>query len=273
MTRLSFAVLLAMTPIPVFGGQPPHPPADANDLALEVAALQTIHHLNLTVPQLQMLAQFRKDNPLKDRNRDAARIGPEYRKALVSLRDAYARNDPAKIAECAEKHDALAEKENPDLDDAVYATELTRRKTTEVIRQLSARQAAGYYGFFSEDWKGPGELLSDALQNGRKAADADWASLRERTADDVAWLLAGCDDDTFKDARAKVVAFLDRARKLSDSEFKSQQVKREQAIQSLVAKVGPIEVLRHSLERDIAELLTNPRLGAAIEARLAHAKK
>lgn len=271
MTRVLFASLLVIAPAPAPAA--PTPPADANDLALDVAALQIIHHLNLSAAQLQTLAQFGKANPPRDRKRDAAKLSPEYRKALDALREAYARNDSAAIGPAAEKLDALAEKENPELDDLVVATDAARRKTPEVVRHLSPRQVAGYFGYFSDEWKGPAELLAEALQTGRKGPATDWPALRERTADDVAWLLAGCDDDALKDARAKAVAYLDRAHKLSDDEFKSQQPKREQAVHALVGKIGPVEVLRHALERDVAELLSNPRLGAALEARLAHAKK
>ena len=57
-------------------------------------------------------------------------------------------------------------------------------------------------------------------------------------------------------------------RALKDDEFKKERPELEKTARQIVGEVGPLDVLRHAVERSLADLLSNPRLAAAIDARL-----
>ncbi len=52
-----------------------------------------------------------------------------------------------------------------------------------------------------------------------------------------------------------------------NAEFKAQRDDLDKEARKVVGDVGPTDVIRHYMERALAELLSNPRLGAAVEAR------
>ena len=59
---------------------------------------------------------------------------------------------------------------------------------------------------------------------------------------------------------------------LKEEDFKAQRKELEADATKLVGDLGTMDVLRRVVEHGVAELLSNPRLGAAVEARLKKAK-
>jgi hypothetical protein len=59
-----------------------------------------------------------------------------------------------------------------------------------------------------------------------------------------------------------------QVRALTEEEFKAQRPELEKMARAIVGDLSPLDVLRHALVQDLAELLSNPRLAAAIDARL-----
>ena len=55
---------------------------------------------------------------------------------------------------------------------------------------------------------------------------------------------------------------------LDDKAFETGRDDLEKSARELATKVGPTDVVRHYLERTVAEVLSNPRLAASIEMRL-----
>ncbi len=66
----------------------------------------------------------------------------------------------------------------------------------------------------------------------------------------------------------KAQAGMKLARALKDEEFKAERPELEKMAGEIVGNLSPLDVLRHVLAQDLAELLSNPRLVAAIDARL-----
>ena len=92
-------------------------------------------------------------------------------------------------------------------------------------------------------------------------------------ADDVALALAGLDPEKDAKISAQVTSWLDRVRLLSPEEFRMRAAELRQDAKTLVGEVDPLDVVRHYLLRDMAELLANPLLPAAIEGRVKFAKE
>ena len=138
---------------------------------------------------------------------------------------------------------------------------------------MTARQVARSLATYSDDWKEPAEIIQSALKTGRNLDGDEWAALRDDAADDVAWLLAGADAEGTADVRARATCLLDQAHKTSGKEAKGKKFDLEKSVKQLIGKIGPLRMLQNALERDLAELLSNPRTAPAIQALLAARKK
>ena len=98
--------------------------------------------------------------------------------------------------------------------------------------------------------------------------DKEWKQLRVDVSEEVGNLTAGLDADKASKISDQVVQLLIQARGLKDDEFKKQQAELEKSARQIIGNVGALDVVRHVLERSLAELLSNPRLAMAIDARL-----
>jgi hypothetical protein len=239
------------------------PPSDLNSLSMEVAALQTLDQLAPSSAQLKLLEALAKTTGDR-RKRKAVKAAPALPKLLLEMREALLRGNENRIDEVGEKLAAAAE--SVKLDDEVILTEASRKPARLLLARLSPRQAAGMIAALGEEWKGPATRIRDALRAGRKLSAAEWKALRDEAADDVAWLVAGA-SPTAGEVRDKASALLDKARK-ADKSFDLTK-----AVAGLVGRVGPVRMLQNALERELAELLSNPRLGHAARALLAGRKK
>src|SRR5438132_320281 len=77
-------------------------PDDPQALSLEVVALQSLHRLDLTVPQLENLLRLSKGAASTPRSQGATKVSPAFVKTLKALRDALLRDDE-RVDELKEK--------------------------------------------------------------------------------------------------------------------------------------------------------------------------
>ena len=159
------------------------------------------------------------------------------------------------------------------MDDFTEISDAARREAPALLRRFSARQAAGFLADFAENFPDPVEMLTGAFAEVRKLSRREWGAMRDDVAEQVGWLVAGLDEQAEEKAREQAAALITRARQLKDAELKKQRPELEKAARELAGKVGPTDVHRHFLEHALAEVLSNPRLAAAAEARLKQLKK
>lgn len=238
---------------------------DINNIYLEVTALETMNHFKLTRPQLEQLRKLAASMARKAA--PALEVGDEFHKALAELRDALIDDNEARVAALTAALDEVREKENPEFADIEITAEASKR-TPEVLHGLGARQVMGYLSDFSEEFPDPRDKIDEAFDEIRNLKGKEWEELRDETAGQVAWLIAGLDAVAESRVRQRVVALLNRVHPMKDEEFSAKQEELSKQVDDIVGKVGPIEVIRHFTERSVAELLSNPRLKAAVEARL-----
>lgn len=240
-----------------------------NDLSMELNALRALHHLRITPEQLKMLKKLVAETSPRAGPRQMAQVSEEVAKTFLQLHAAYADGtDDERISDLEEKLDELLKREAPELDDGVEITDAARQRAAEVLHQLSARQVAGYIAMYGEDFPDPLELLRGALSRVRPLGPKEWKQLREELSEEVGRLVAGLDTNQAGRVGDKVVQLLIQVRALTDDEFKAQRTELENAARQIVGKVGPVEILRHQIEYALAELLSNPRLEAALTLRL-----
>jgi hypothetical protein len=240
--------------------------ASLTEFSLEVQALLFLHKFDLTPQQMGALRKVALTTASKE---VAPSKGSEQmRKILSDLRDALLKDqrDDGQIADLEQRMDDW--KENEDVDDDVEITIAARRRAPEVLCLLTPRQVTNYLNEFADTLPDPLERLLEALDKVTTLNDDEWKELREDIVEEVSWLMGGLDKKKAKLVGDKVDQWLVQVRFLKDRDFTKRRAELEAAARRFVAQVPPTAVLHHIAERGVAEMLSNPRLIAAIDARL-----
>jgi len=238
--------------------------ARAANLEMEVQALNRLHDLEVTQEQLKDLKKLAaKVTPAKAPQQ--GKTPPAYVSALAALRGALASDDEAKIADAQDKVDQLRDEQEIDPQTDVKATDSARRQAAAVLNLATASQIANYISERSDEVPDPVATLMDALDELR---DGDYEALKAEASSQVAVLLAGFDPADQEPIRKKAADWLDRAKAMSDDQLKRNRGQLEQSARAIVGQIDPVLQLRHWLEQEIAELLSNPELPAALTARI-----
>lgn len=263
---LCFLFAISSTPI---GSCSNERPLNDNDLALEVAVLQTLHRFDLTESQLQLLLKWAPETALPMEARPAAKVKPALRQAMLDLRTALiAAEDSERIAELAAKVDELRSEEGVELDDSIEITETARERTPDLLRRLSARQVGLFIAAYGGEFPDPLEILTEGLEDARAVEGEEWKLFRESISADVGRLVGGLNENRASEVTDKVIQFLIRVRALSDKQFEKQRARLEKEAAEIVAVAGPLEVIQNEVQLALADLLSNPRLEPALKARL-----
>jgi hypothetical protein len=240
-----------------------------SNLSMEVTALQTLRVLRLTPDQLRALRKLAHETAQTERTHKAVTASRDYRKLLAQLHAALVEDeDDDKIDDLADQLMELREAEEPELDDAVDVTDAARKHAHEVFVKLTARQLACYLAAYGEDFPDPVEILRQSLRELRDLQGDDYTELRDDVAEQIALLTAGLDEARAKPIRERVVKWLDHAHGMTDEQFKARRADLETAATKTVGKVSSMRIVRNVIERDLAELLSNPRLARALDVRL-----
>lgn len=244
------------------------PAARAGTLELQVAALTTLNDLDLSPEQMRALRKLSQGAAGKPIAVNSARLTDDYRAALTSLRDALVADDDEKIADAEDKVDQIRDDEEIDPESDVEMSDSARKVAPEALKILTTSQIAAYLGEHADDVPSPLETMLDALDDCRGTSAADFNGLRSEAADQVALLVAGLDPKAAKPVADKVSEWLDKARTMSDRDFKAKSGELNESARQIVAGYDPVEGLRHWMEGEMADLLSNPQTRWALNARL-----
>src|SRR4051812_11299590 len=88
--------------------------------------------------------------------------------------------------------------------------------------------------------RGANIRLTQAVEQGRKLSNEEWKEVRDETADDIAWLLAGADLTAAREMKAKVIPLLDKARKVPEKEWKTRKSEIEVQMTRLAGRISPV---------------------------------
>jgi hypothetical protein len=266
---------LSMTAVLALGssarGEEPKssPPSTLNQLILEVSALQILHNLNATPTQLQQLRKLAKETKSKETDLKPGKSSDKFRAILSEMHQALLENkSPEQIDKLSEKLDSLREEEKPELEDDVDLTESARKLAPEALRLLGAPQVAAYLSGLVGDIGDPRARLVESLDQVRTMSHDQWTEFRGNFGDEIGRLVAGVDGEKSEKISDEVVQLLIVARSLKEAEFKTQRPDLEKTALKIVGDLGPFQVLQNVMENVMATLLSNPRLSAAIDARL-----
>jgi hypothetical protein len=245
----------------------PPPPQDLSPLHLEVTALEMLYQFQFTRPQLEQLAKLAPKTASEMPRPRLIEASDDYVKALKALHAALVENEDDQIAEASAAMEKERAAESPDFDE-VEITPAARKGVPELLARLSDRQIISYVKDYAEEFPDPREKLLFALDRLRGERGREWEEVRDEVAGQVGWLLAGLDTTAEEKVVRDITQLLNRAHAMSDDELKAARPELEKAIDAIVGRARPMEVLRHFVERSLAELLSSPRLVEALKLRL-----
>lgn len=241
------------------------------DLSVEVWALQALRDFDLSPDQLKALRAMSDHAASPLGQRDDPKVADKYVTKLTALRDALAKGtDDDEIDSLRDEVDAMQDDDDAaaDVDDSVTISDPARAKAPLALKLLSSSQVASYIAAYEDEAPDPVQSLMDAADDIRGTDDEDAKDVADDAADEVGPLVAGLDVSRQKPVQEKVRAFLERARKMKEADFKAKRSELEKSAKDVVGDVDGLMILRHWMERDMAELLSNPQLPKAIDARL-----
>lgn len=234
-------------------------------LKLEVDALEKLYHLELNAKQLASLSKLAEKTAAKAPAVQEVEAGAEYRTALKSLHDALLSQEEDRIRESRDKLDELHEKETVSIDDAFDMTEAAMAAAPQAFRLLSAAQLVAYLASLDDEVPDPAERILSALEEGAELKGDEWNQLRDETAEELSWLVAGFKTESAARVKRTVSDWLDRNHRFQGEELTKQWPTLEKGAHQLVGNVSSVVVLQHYMERELAELLSNPRTTTALQ--------
>jgi hypothetical protein len=261
------------------------PPDDLNDLSIEVAALRTMYLLKASPDQspdlpdrnqfngIAHLAKNPKPTAEPPRDRNEARASKNYRKVLTDLRAAFINNHEARIRELSNQLEEITKDEQPELDDAIEITEPARNNVHRLLLYFDANRTVPYLAAYGKEFPDPFMLILRSIgadPKSTKPSDEDWPQVREFVIKEVSWQVGGLNLKKQEQIASQVAEFLDMAAKLSDAELKKggrPGGKLKAPIGKIVNVADCADIIRNVLQQDLAELLSNPRLLPAWNAR------
>lgn len=236
-----------------------------DDLEMQVAALSKLHDLELTTAQLKQLkALAAQVEPAKA---PAAGLSSEaYETALSALRDALLSDDDEKIANTQDKVDT--QRDQAKLDDAPdpEATDSARKQAPSAVGLLSITQIASYIAANEDDVSDPVEEMMDAYdQLSDKPEAKEFASIRSELVSEVSLMVAGPDKTAQAPIAKKVGDWLDSAHSANPAKLESDRANFERTARQIVGTVDAFRSLRYWMQEEMATLLSNPALPAALD--------
>lgn len=243
------------------------PNAALNDLSMEVDALLTMHRFQLTAEQRTAFARWAGETMQKPSRRQAARASAEYRRALQELHAALVKGeDDESISELQESLEDAEDANEPDLDDDVEITPAGRRRAVEAFAMITPKQVARFLES-QDDLDDVKDNLKRALDGAGKLSDTEWRELTADVVSELSGQLAGADLDRARVVAAKLAIWMRTVRSMSERERAQKRPELEKQISEILDSVPAAERRDNVARRALAELLSNPRLTAAIDAR------
>jgi hypothetical protein len=276
---LLFTVLLAVMtigakPKPKPKDPPPPPPmelpADLNKASLRVHATDMLYELDLSTEQLKVL-RAAADGTANDRDRSPAKGDPKLVAAFNDFFKALlARGNDEEIAKLRNHLTELATADEVHLDDDIEPTDAARAKAADAFKQMNAGQIAAYLAAHADQVCDPVErIVSELAELNAMENAGDVDTQIQQTSDDVGWLVAGQDKKAASAVAGQVTAWFRANRHMNDADLLANHATLETSAKKVVGDIPAMDILKHFLENETAELLSNPQLPQAIGAVLA----
>ena len=236
-----------------------------SQLSLEVSALQTLHRFQMTSEQLAALKKLTVETVPRNDTRMDGKGSEKVRKALADLRAALIQKDDEKILDLEDLLSDTLGKEEADLDDHLRITPAAKKRAVELLHNLKPHQVAAFYASQIEELPDPDEELLGVLDIVGKLKDDQWKEVAENLADEISWQLGGSDSVRSRLVRERVDQYLKKVRSLNAKDLAAQRGELEKMVRQFISQFPSTAILHNYAEHHLAEMLSNPRLSAALE--------
>ena len=202
------------------------PPADINNLAMEVNALRTMYLFQfgrVNGQGYEGIKFLAKETPPKVHKREAANASENYVKALIELREAFITGQEDRINDLSEQLEELAKDEQPDIDDANEITDLVRKNAPRLLGYLRPEVMVRYLSAYGKDFPAPFRLMYKTMRlngKGKKPSPEEWKATCEAVIKEVSWQLGGLDLKEQKKIGDEARKLLNKAYPLSNEQLK-----------------------------------------------------
>jgi hypothetical protein len=253
------------------GNPPPAVEVKPGDLELEVAALAKLQEFDLTADQLKSLKQLAATvdaamPPAQEKMSDA------YRKALTDLRGALIDGDEEKIADAQDKVEDVRDEEDIDADPGLELTDSARKAAPDALLILTSNQVGSFLATHGSDVPDPVQTVVDAAEQIKEKPDTEFASIKKEACAQAALLVAGLDKTRQQPIVDKVAQWMDQAKAARKAPATADPPDFEKFAKAAFGKLDPMEVVRHWMQREMANLLANPELTSALTETLKNAE-
>ena len=242
-------------------------------LKREVDALETLHHLQATKTQVAGLLALAEKTAAKPAAATEAKASPAYTQTLKDLRTALIEDDEEKIAALFDKLSEIEDLEPPEVPEEFELSDAAMKASPAAVKLLTPAQVVAYLAALDNEVPDPIDRIVSTVREGEELTGDEWTTLRDDTAKEVAWLINGFHNDAAKATTKSVTDLLERGHRFKGEALKKEIDAFEQNARKLAGGVSPVVVLQHYMERELAELLSNPRAVAALKARLEQLQK
>jgi hypothetical protein len=295
----------------------PAPPADINDLSMEVAALRTLYLFNVwqdhnngswkyhtNAPWVYILDEARNNNtamPAVDR-KPATGESPDainnYKRVLAELRIAYIAGQDDRIIDLTDQLDELADDGDIELDDGITLTVNAKKICHQTAYHSTPECIVNYLNSYGKEFPSPINMIGKAFIE-RGPSQKISKETKAFMLKELSWQLCGYPHYNTKDKKKeedlekkekerkqelekRMGALIDKAGEMTPEKCKEEWMAKgslrteyDKMKREVLGAENPdyFDVLRHVIQQDMAELLSNPRLIPAMEARVSYLKK
>jgi hypothetical protein len=247
------------------------------DISFRIQALQALDRLNLSPQQLRTIRAWAASGSVRRYTWPGATISAEYKAVQQALYQATLKNDDI-ADELQATLNTIEETEELDLNDSVVVTDAARAETPRVMRVLTPNQVASYTAASEDGAPNLITTLIEAAGNVRGTTLDEFNEIASGAGEEVGILVAGIEPAKYGPVAGQVRNWLQRCRALSQTQFAAARssLALEKSAAGLIGNAGLpgnsdlFSVLQHWFQKDLAELLANPQLVPAIDARLQH---
>jgi hypothetical protein len=193
------------------------------------------------------------------------KIDAPYQAVQSALKDALLTGDPDKIDQAKEKVSDLEDNLDTTSQADVVLTDTSKNEVSQAAKLITIRQLAGFLGNNADDLPDPTEIALDVLDHSHGTTDDDFADMRDDAADQIGLLAGGVVLENKPRVVVKLLALLNKDRKLSDADFNSQHQALIDEVKKVTQDINPLVAIRHWTEEQLAQLLANPELAVALD--------
>jgi hypothetical protein len=254
-------------------GEKPEELVQVND---RVIALEAIDGYEFTPAQIKALQKIAFDLNVPERHipdPKPSKALSQYRTKLNDLAEALesGKTQESELEPLKQKVDDLSESADYESPPAPEPSQAAKKAAVNFAQQLRSNQLASSISVFADEVVDPVVLSREAAEARKNAkAGNQWAAVRDGAASEIGYLLSGWDTAGAKAVAEKVSAWLDANPDVESPLPEAKRLAFEQSAAKMLGEFDSWQVLRHWTERDLARVLSNPQLSAALKAREPH---